>query len=311
MTLLQAWQSCSQVLGVVTTWKNTSKTFRTVLWSGLMLGDLGRHGKGPAYNHFSKILMRCSQSGTQAPVKGRKPGLERPQTVTDTSSTGPKSDKEPLRSTDIPKKPGSTTTSVNKNYGPCWQGADPSEKKSAARLQRPPQVPKHSKMTAVLHPYHWLSCDEIDFASYLLASEYPHIHGFHSSVLFSVLHKGGILGIPSSPFVQILHTGDNHWVTASNMFCWNNQVCIYDSLSTVLYNKDKQVLSWLIRPKEDKFTVIYPAVQHQSNLSGPLLPELSPLPVCVSPLPLPLFVSVLFVSVRLFLFLSFLSSHYH
>ncbi|XP_039679701.1 uncharacterized protein LOC120573877 isoform X2 [Perca fluviatilis] len=38
---------------------------QAVLWSGLMLGDLGRHGKGPAYNHFSKIFMRCSQSGTQ------------------------------------------------------------------------------------------------------------------------------------------------------------------------------------------------------------------------------------------------------
>ncbi|XP_077345528.1 uncharacterized protein LOC143989317 isoform X2 [Lithobates pipiens] len=55
----------------------------------------------------------------KAPGKGRKPCLEEPQTMIDTSSTGPKSDKEPLRSTDIPKKSGSTT-SINKNYGPCW-----------------------------------------------------------------------------------------------------------------------------------------------------------------------------------------------
>ncbi|XP_056120630.1 uncharacterized protein LOC130097713 [Rhinichthys klamathensis goyatoka] len=203
-----------------------------------------------------------------AAVKGGKRALKGPKTVTDTSSTGPMSDKKPLRNTDIPNKPGSTTRSVNKNYGPCWQGADPSQKKSAVRLQRPPQVTKRSKMTAVLHPHHWLGCDEIDFASYLLASEYPHIHGFQSSVLFSVLHDGGIVGTPSSPFVQILHTGGNHWVTASNLFCRDNQVCIYDSLSTMLNNKDKQILSWLLRPMEDQFTIILPAVQHQSNSSN-------------------------------------------
>lgn len=74
-------------------------------------------------------------------------------------------------------------------------------------------------MTALLHPHHWLSCDEIDFASYLLANEYPHIDGFQSTLLFSVLHNGGVVGTPSGQFVQILHTGGNHWVTASNLFC--------------------------------------------------------------------------------------------
>lgn len=84
----------------------------------------------------------------------------------------------------------------------------PLQKKiSAIRLQSLPQVPKDSKMTALLHPHHWLSCDEIDFASYLLAKENPHIDGFQSTLLFSVLHNGGIVGTPSNQFVQILHTG--------------------------------------------------------------------------------------------------------
>ncbi len=124
-------------------------------------------------------------------------------------------------------------------------------------------------MTALLHPLHWLHCDEIDFASYLLANEYPHIDGFQSTLLFSVLHNGGVVGTPSGQFVQILHTGSNHWVTASNRFCPpKNQVCIYDSLSTVMYNKEKRILSWLLSPVEYHCLVTYPAVQQQSNSSN-------------------------------------------
>ncbi|RXN11049.1 hypothetical protein ROHU_010709 [Labeo rohita] len=35
------------------------------LWSGLMLGDLGRHGKGPAYKYLSNNFMRCRDLSTQ------------------------------------------------------------------------------------------------------------------------------------------------------------------------------------------------------------------------------------------------------
>lgn len=77
----------------------------------------------------------------------------------------------------------------------------PPKKISAIRLQSPPQVSKVSKMTALLHPHHWLSCDEIDFASYLFTKENPHIDGYLSTLLFSVLHNGGIVDTPSNQFV--------------------------------------------------------------------------------------------------------------
>ncbi len=44
------------------------------------------------------------------------------------------------------------------------------------------------------------------------------VDGFQSSLLFSVSERGGIVGTPTRQFVQILHTGGNHWVTASNLF---------------------------------------------------------------------------------------------
>lgn len=154
------------------------------------------------------------------------------------------------------------------NYRPCWQGKDPSKKIKCARLQRPPMVPKGSKNGAIMHPHYWLSSEEIDFASYLLATKCPHMDGFQSTLLFGALHNGGIVGTPSGTFIQIVHTGGNHWLTVSNLFCESNQICVYDSLSTVLDEKDKQILSWLIRPVDDKFMIIYPAVQQQSNSSN-------------------------------------------
>ncbi|KAL1268523.1 hypothetical protein QQF64_033886 [Cirrhinus molitorella] len=63
------------------------------LWSGLMLGDLGRHGKGPAYKSLSKLYMRCSQLATQAAVKGHQKPAEGQKTVSDTCLTGTKPDK--------------------------------------------------------------------------------------------------------------------------------------------------------------------------------------------------------------------------
>nr|XP_055065582.1 uncharacterized protein LOC129447768 [Misgurnus anguillicaudatus] len=157
---------------------------------------------------------------------------------------------------------------VLRNLGPCWHGKNPSEMLPSLRLYRTQQVPKGSTLTSILHPQHWLSSDEMDFASYLLAKEYSGIDGFQSTLLFSVLDKGGIVGTPTRQFVQFLHAGGNHWVTASNLFADKNEVCLYDSLSTVMDNNAEQALSWLLRPKEDQFVVKFPAVQQQTNSSN-------------------------------------------
>lgn len=136
----------------------------------------------------------------------------------------------------------------DRNLGPCWHGKIPTEKLPPCTLYRTQQGPKGSAITSILHPQHWLRSDEIDFASHLLAREYNGIDGLQASFLFSVLGRGGIVGTPTMPFVQILHTGGNHWVTASNLFAGNNEICIYDSLSTMLDNNTEQALSWMLRP---------------------------------------------------------------
>ncbi|KAK7172363.1 hypothetical protein R3I93_004629 [Phoxinus phoxinus] len=98
--------------------------------------------------------------------------------------------------------------------------------------------------------------------------KFPHIDGFQSSLLYQTLHQGGVVGTPQAPFVQILNINDNHWITASNLFCGPNKLCLYDSLKTIINQQTKQKLSWLIRPKTPHFDIQKPAVQIQRSSSN-------------------------------------------
>ncbi|XP_056623672.1 uncharacterized protein LOC130436759 [Triplophysa dalaica] len=194
------------------------------------------------------------------PAKGRDV-----MTVMDADDTSHKKNEKQIQSADTKAKKKQEKV---KNLGPCWQDKNPTEKLPTFRLCRPQQAPKGSALSSILHPQHWLTSDEVDLASYLMARDYTEIDGFQSTLLFSALETGGVVGTPTRPFVQILHIGGSHWVTASNLFAGNNEVFIYDSLSTVLNSSTKQVLSWLLRPKEDQFIIKCPPVQQQSNSSN-------------------------------------------
>lgn len=123
-------------------------------------------------------------------------------------------------------------------------------------------------MEQLLQHDYWLTSDTIDMASYLLAKEYQDIDGFQSVLLYSAISHGGIVGTPQKKFVQILNICNSHWVTASNVFCNKNQLCVYDSLRSPLDPKTQQILSWLLRPQSDNFMVLQPAVQQQTNFSN-------------------------------------------
>jgi len=123
-------------------------------------------------------------------------------------------------------------------------------------------------MLSILHPHTWLSSDEKDAASFYISQKFPHIDGFQSSLLYQTLHQGGVVGTPQAPFVQILNINDNHWITASNLFCGPNELCLYDSLNTIVNQQTKQKLSWLIRPKTPHFNIQKPAVQIQRSSSN-------------------------------------------
>ena len=72
----------------------------------------------------------------------------------------------------------------------------------------------------------WLDCDIIQQAHILLHNENPNIEGFQRPTLGPVRN----FNIVSGEFVQILHTGNSHWVCVSSIGCLPGHVKLYDSL---------------------------------------------------------------------------------
>lgn len=160
---------------------------------------------------------------------------------------------------------GDVKRRISKIEGPIWTKSSATEKNPPKRLSRPVKL---QTLQQLLHHDYWLTSDTIDMASYLLAKKHKEIDGFQSVLPFSALAQGGIVGTPTKPFVQIINIRNSHWITISNVFCSQNQLCVYDSLRGPLDLKTQQILSWLLRPKEEYFEVFQPPVQQQSNFSN-------------------------------------------
>ncbi|XP_057198393.1 uncharacterized protein LOC130559383 isoform X2 [Triplophysa rosa] len=154
-----------------------------------------------------------------------------------------------------------------KSYGPLWRHHSPEEVIQARKLVKEVVI-KERQMLSILHPQTWLSSDEVDAACFHISQQFPHIDGFQSNLLYQCLHQGGVVGTPQKPFVQVLNINDNHWITASNLFCGPNEVCVYDSLNTNITKQTDQKLSWLIRPQAPQFKIKKPAVQMQQSSSS-------------------------------------------
>ena len=78
----------------------------------------------------------------------------------------------------------------------------------------------------ITSPTGWLDCDIIQQAQVLLQLENPAIDGFQRPTLGPVRN----FNIVSGEFVQILHTGNSHWVCISSIGCMPGHVNLYDSL---------------------------------------------------------------------------------
>ena len=72
----------------------------------------------------------------------------------------------------------------------------------------------------------WLDCDIINMAQVFLQNINQNFDGFQRPTLGPVKN----FDIVSGEFIQILHTGNKHWVCASNIGCVPGAVDIYDIL---------------------------------------------------------------------------------
>ena len=78
----------------------------------------------------------------------------------------------------------------------------------------------------IINPTGWLDCDIIQQAHVLLQLENPAIAGFQRPTLGPVRN----FNVVSGELVQILHTGNNHWVCVSSIGCVPGYVNLFDSL---------------------------------------------------------------------------------
>lgn len=83
-----------------------------------------------------------------------------------------------------------------------------------------------SHFDLITSPTGWLDCDIIQQAQVLLQLENAAIDGFQRPTLGRVRN----FDVVSSEFVQILDTGNSHWVCISSVGCLPGHVNLYDSL---------------------------------------------------------------------------------
>ena len=112
----------------------------------------------------------------------------------------------------------------------------------------------------ILSPAGWLDCSIIHHAQVLLHDVNPLIEGLQHPTLGPVRN----FSVVSGEFVQILHTGRDHWVCVSSIGCLPGLVNLYDSLyhDVIGQEVEDQVRNLLSESFEG---VDYVPVQQQTN----------------------------------------------
>ena len=91
-------------------------------------------------------------------------------------------------------------------------------------------VDESDKIELIGNPREMLTDMHINAAQDVLSRQFPDILGLQDTLLGIKLQSSG--ESVGGGYVQIIHDGPLHWLTASNLFCHDNCVDIFDSLST-------------------------------------------------------------------------------
>ncbi|CAH3184903.1 unnamed protein product, partial [Porites evermanni] len=98
------------------------------------------------------------------------------------------------------------------------------EKKGKINKQSPLAILEESDYQIILNPLGWLNCDIIHMAQVLLHEAKPSIEGFQRPTLGPARN----FDVVSAEFIQLLHTGNDHWVCISSIGCVPGYVNLYD-----------------------------------------------------------------------------------
>ena len=106
----------------------------------------------------------------------------------------------------------------------------------------------------------WLDCTIIHEAQRILKNINPLIEGFQRPTLGPCKN----FDLVTSEFIQIIHTGGNHWVCISSIGCQQGIVNVYDSLFNSVINEDiEEQCKNLLGGDFQKLSVV--PVQQQNN----------------------------------------------
>lgn len=125
---------------------------------------------------------------------------------------------------------------------------------------------KPGKLERLLNPNYWLTDDDIDAASRLIRQTNPDIKGLQDICVLTA--RQGIK--VCHPFIQILHSGSNHWITATSIGCELGSICVYDSMFRNLEQGCLQNIIHMLDTDEGAEpinVVTLPAFQGQKNKS--------------------------------------------
>ena len=107
----------------------------------------------------------------------------------------------------------------------------------------------------------WLTDSIINATQNLLKKKYATISGLQNTLL------GQTLGfkIMKEEFVQVLHTGGNHWITVATIGCPPSSIRVYDSLNTELPFQTKEQICAILHSYKPFIDVEHINVQDQMN----------------------------------------------
>ena len=134
------------------------------------------------------------------------------------------------------------------------------------KVDRPKQwIPKlnlfYSDKEILLTTSEWLNDTIINAALILLKKRNPSMPG-----LQDVLHCQTMgFDVESGEFVQILHNGNGHWITVSNIGGKHQEIEVFDSLYVPITDSVKMRVACLLCTQEPQITLIHKNVQMQSG----------------------------------------------
>lgn len=107
----------------------------------------------------------------------------------------------------------------------------------------------------------WLTDLHISAANEILKTQFPNENGFQQPVLGQNLSFRRING----PYVQIIHTNGNHWVTVAGIH--GSLVKVYDSKYTQIFEDTKRQIACMTASDKNYITICLENTQFQNGSS--------------------------------------------